>query len=251
MLCNAISEKEVENLNLFRYYIETKYDGCRCWYFCKDNKMINRKGDDMRFKFPEIEKIKEDLVLDGEMVCFNMAKSDFNLLSQRIHLNNKFKIELMSAKYPACYMVFDILKKDGKDLTSLPLRDRKQILSESLGKYMGVRLVNETTIEKAKSELQEGVVLKDKMSKYEIGKRSNEWLKFKFVKSKIVLFNTYELNTDDSLTLISKDKNIRVKSCFPFVKEVIDSGEEVKGEVEYLSEYENGKLRFPILRQVF
>jgi len=250
MLCNSIRKEDLRNINLNDFFIEVKEDGCRCMYFTKDNKFINRNGVDIREKYPEIPQINGDYVLDGELVYKDGIKSDFNKLSIREHNTNKFKIELLSKKYPATFIIFDIIKSDCNDLINITLKERKEILANKFeGKQTQfIQLIKETTIQQAETEQQEGVILKQKDSKYQMGVRSDKWLKLKFVKEKIILFKTYEVNPD-SITLVSDD-GIRVKCSDPKVKGLIDKNKEVSAEIEYLEETIGNKLRFPIYKRV-
>jgi bifunctional non-homologous end joining protein LigD len=79
------------------------------------------------------------------------------------------------------YHVFDILWLDGRDLTSLPLDARREIL-ESLPLVSPLarvaRLEDERPWERAASEGWEGVVAKRRDSRYE-PRRSPHWLKMK------------------------------------------------------------------------
>lgn len=86
------------------------------------------------------------------------------------------------------YDVFDILWLDGRDLTSLPLVERRSILRSlvaALGRSKGRSLVRVTTEvtaekpwEKACKAGWEGVIAKRRDSKYE-HRRSKQWLKMK------------------------------------------------------------------------
>ena len=86
------------------------------------------------------------------------------------------------------YDVFDILWLDGRDLTSLPLVERRSILRSlvaALGRSKGRSLVRVTTEvtaekpwEKACKDGWEGIIAKRRDSKYE-HRRSKQWLKMK------------------------------------------------------------------------
>ena len=47
-------------------------------------------------------------------------------------MSDKFKIEMASKKLPVSFTAFDILYKDNKQITDLPLLERKRILQNSL-----------------------------------------------------------------------------------------------------------------------
>jgi DNA ligase D-like protein (predicted 3'-phosphoesterase) len=95
----------------------------------------------------------------------------------------------MASKFPATYVVFDILEKDGKSLVNLPLIERKKLLTEHMkeGKFVVFSLYaekeGEAYYEVALEKGIEGVMAKKKSSPYEAGVRSGNWLKIKKVAS--------------------------------------------------------------------
>jgi bifunctional non-homologous end joining protein LigD len=111
------------------------------------------------------------------------GRPDFQTLLERNQMTLERDIEYTSKKFPATYVVFDILKKDGEELFDLPLVDRKKILKESLkeGDYVVlsayVEEAGEAYYGEAVSRGLEGVVAKKKQSKYLAGKRSGEGLR--------------------------------------------------------------------------
>ncbi|TSJ44486.1 DNA ligase D [Mucilaginibacter corticis] len=115
-------------------------------------------------------------VLDGEIVALN-DKGNANFGALQNWRNTK------SAKL--VYYVFDILWYDGKDLTGLPLNERKEILkavipASELIKASEFFEVNGTEFfETAKKMNLEGVIAKKADSLYTADARSREWLKIK------------------------------------------------------------------------
>ena len=86
-------------------------------------------------------------------------------------------------------MVFDVLEKDGKPLTNLPLMERKKILKESLKEGTHV-ILSDFIEEKGEAYYKlilekdlEGVMAKKKDSQYEEGLRTGSWLKIKKIKT--------------------------------------------------------------------
>jgi DNA ligase 1 len=82
------------------------------------------------------------------------------------------------------YVVFDIIKFKGESVTGLPLTERKQLLDEVIpmdtGLFAKVRYIEghgATYFDLVRQQGLEGIVLKRKDSRYEIGKRSQAWLK--------------------------------------------------------------------------
>jgi bifunctional non-homologous end joining protein LigD len=110
------------------------------------------------------------------------------LLQRRDRLGNKLLIQERSKTSPATYVVFDILMKNGKNLTNLPLNKRKKILDKTiingngLEKIFFVKDCKKLWKEITKRRL-EGVVAKLEKSKYLSGIRNPAWIKIKHEKT--------------------------------------------------------------------
>jgi DNA ligase-1 len=103
----------------------------------------------------------------------------------------KHNIEHARSSVPLRFFVFDILYKDGKDLLSVPLSKRREILDKTLRPEQGKHLMISPQIitdnpqilrEYHDQQLQkglEGVVVKKWESPYEPGRRGFSWVKFK------------------------------------------------------------------------
>jgi len=172
---------------------ELKFDGIRCIaYLDKDTELRNKRNLRLLPKFPELtdiyKNVKERCILDGELVILKDGTPDFFEIQKRALTSNNFKIRLSSDKYPASFVAFDILYLVDKELTNLPLIERKSILSETVTespKLAISRYIPEKGIELfeiAKAQNLEGVVAKKKDSRYYFDKRTKEWIKFKFLK---------------------------------------------------------------------
>ena len=127
----------------------------------------------------------KEAVLDGEIVVLENGKPNFWKLAEREHVDNKFRIELLSKLMPATYIIFDILFLDGKELTTLPLLERKRILEKTIEENERIKIAEykigsgKELFEFAKKNELEGIMAKKVDSIYEIGKRSKSWLKIK------------------------------------------------------------------------
>ena len=66
-------------------------------------------------------------VLDGEVVIWNGARLDFDLLQQRL-AGGAARIARQVREHPASYVVFDVLALNGDDLRNRPLRERRAVL---------------------------------------------------------------------------------------------------------------------------
>jgi len=175
------------------WIFEVKWDGFRAISYVKEELSIrSRNQKEMIANFPELSELKDlarDLVLDGEIIVMKDGKADFSTLIKRGQNTKSRDIDDMARKFPATYIIFDILEKEGKELLDVPLMERKKILENSVneGKFVVLSLfVEETGVDYFRAALEkgvEGVMAKKKQSSYEPGKRSNNWLKLKSVKT--------------------------------------------------------------------
>ena len=171
---------------------ELKLDGIRCIaYLDKDTELRNKRNDRLLPRVPELNNIyknaKERCILDGELVILKNGVPDFFELQRRSLTTNKFKIQLSSENFPACFVAYDILYRKDIPLDQLPLIERKKILSDTIDEnpILAIsRFIPEKGIELfalAKSQRLEGVIAKKSNSKYYFDKRTKEWIKFKFL----------------------------------------------------------------------
>ena len=173
------------------YIYELKLDGIRCIaYLDTQTSLRNKKNKELLPLYPELSNIhkqaRERCVLDGELVVLNADGSpNFQLLQKRSLMTDSLKIELESQKHRVHFVAYDILQAGEKDLTDMKLLKRKEYLASmikendaiSISRFIerqGIELFNLTT----KLNL-EGIVAKAKDSKYELGKRSKNWIKIK------------------------------------------------------------------------
>jgi ATP-dependent DNA ligase len=72
--------------------------------------------------FPEIvdavSELATDAVLDGELVLWNDGHLDFGALQQRVH-PSATRARRLAVALPACFVVFDLLARNGVDLRAL------------------------------------------------------------------------------------------------------------------------------------
>ena len=83
-------------------------------------------------KVIELNLLAKNVVVDGEIVILRGGKVDFEAMQERSQLANSFEIDRKMREFPATFVVFDILEKDGKPLADLQLMERKKILRESV-----------------------------------------------------------------------------------------------------------------------
>jgi bifunctional non-homologous end joining protein LigD len=164
---------------------ELKFDGIRA-IAIKDGKkvsLISRNGNNLDKRFPEIAAAVRDLptkecVIDGEAVALDdEGRSSFQLLQA---------LEMEGRKAPLAFYVFDLLQLNGKNMLELPVEQRKEVLAkvcENAGdpiRYSGeISGDVETLLAEVKKRGLEGLIGKQRGSKYEPGRRSGAWIKLK------------------------------------------------------------------------
>lgn len=271
------------------YIYELKFDGIRCIaYISPDSVALqNKRLKDVSEIYPELAKIKKcvkkNVVLDGELVIFTGGKPDFYALQRRSLLTDKFKISLAAKKNPVQFVAYDILYYDGKDLTDLPLVQRKEYMNKYVKEGNGLSVsryiekYGAAFFELAKKEGLEGIVAKKKDGLYQTGKRTREWLKIKVMQEEDLLVCGYqtdengdvknfilggydergELRYRGKATLgVSAEekrfvenfaeKNAVQAAWFPKYKNAVWIKPELSGTVRYMQETERGGMRQPV-----
>jgi bifunctional non-homologous end joining protein LigD len=156
---------------------EEKYDGYRILAYKEGPKvtLLSRNDKDRTQSFAGIAAAiaglpARTLLLDGEVVAFDRRKvSRFQLLQQG---------------RSAQYAVFDCLYKDGTDLRSEPLSERRKVLEAGIGDHSKLFVSRRLAADgleaycTAKRRGFEGIVAKDNYAPYVEG-RSTKWLKVK------------------------------------------------------------------------
>lgn len=169
---------------------EMKWDGYRAIAEVNKSKvsLYSRNGNTFNASYPLVVDVLKQLninaVIDGEIVVIDEnGRSDFQML-QYYQTDDHVHLE---------YRVFDVLSIDGKDLTQLPLTERKAKLKRLLKrsdvvKYSDHIAENGTAFFAAAQQQQlEGIIAKKADSLYHTGSRSAEWLKIKNTKTEDVL----------------------------------------------------------------
>ncbi len=174
-----------------------KYDGFRVQIHKngEDVRMFSRNLEEMTHMFPELieaarKQIKaQSVILDSEALAYNPESEEFLPFQETTKRRRKHGIEEMAGKLPLKAFVFDILYKNGKSLTEKPLKERMEILKETLPEDdVLIRTKNQTIkepkvlgvlLEDAISKGLEGLVVKKLESPYEAGGRNFNWVKLK------------------------------------------------------------------------
>ncbi len=236
------------------YLYEIKFDGIRALIYINNGQIVirSRNGLILNDIYPELESIKDlssDIcVFDGEIISLDKGKPSFSKLQERNRLTNKYKIEKKMIEEPVIYIAFDILYKN-KDLTNLELIKRKEILNTFEDNNIFVKskiFANGTKLfENIKKKNLEGIIAKNKESKYEYNTRTKNWMKIKNYKEGNFYIGGYLKNKNDytiTILLCKKTKNdyIFVGKCLMGSKSSLF--EKIKKErivKNYIKDYDN------------
>jgi bifunctional non-homologous end joining protein LigD len=154
---------------------ELKWDGFRALVSTEDDLRVrSRRGWNMTTVLPELRGLPAGLVLDGELVAWKKSQPYFPLICRRV-LNRDMSV-------PMTYVVFDVLRHDGDDLTGEPYVSRRTVLQEL--RLDGPSWTTSETFEDGTALFDavcrlglEGVVAKQLDSRYRPNDRS--WIKTK------------------------------------------------------------------------
>jgi bifunctional non-homologous end joining protein LigD len=176
---------------------EIKLDGYRALAINANGKLSlysrRRKSLNRQYRqvFDALRDLPENTVVDGEVVALDDAgRPNFSLLQHSRRQANRI-----------CYFVFYLLVYQNRDLTHLPLIERREILRSVL-KFHSPRIrIAEyfeasaaAMLESTAEQGLEGVVAKRKDSRYEVGKRSGAWAK-------------HRINNGQELVIVSSSPN--------------------------------------------
>lgn len=168
---------------------EVKWDGIRILAEVTDAaevaRLTTRNGNDATAAWPDVHLRPSgcrDLLVDGEVIGLDESgRPDFSAIQERMHVRSGRTAARLAAQVPATYMVFDVLRLDGRDLTGLPLSERRDLLQGlDLGGWQVPPAYDDGAMLHAATREQglEGIVSKRLASRYEPGVRSRNWLKF-------------------------------------------------------------------------
>jgi bifunctional non-homologous end joining protein LigD/DNA ligase-1 len=273
------------------YIYELKLDGIRCLTYLWENgiELRNKRNKRLNSIYPELKDIyhqaKSKCILDGELVILNGGKPDFFELQRRSLMSNPVKIEFMAKKMPVCFTAFDILYQDNRQITQLPLLERKNILLENIletpnlavSRYIdtnGVAFFNAVA-----EQGLEGVIAKRKSSKYYVGKTTKDWVKMKALLDEDFIICGYSKNSKNTASAIlgaykdgkivyqghavlgisRRDFDVMTKSKrvdkneypgFPDIVEAIWLHPHLVCKVDYMERTPSGGLRQPIFKGI-
>jgi len=184
---------------------EIKLDGFRLEAVKKNGAttLFSRRGNILDRKFHYIatalQKLPDNTVLDGELVALDSkGKTDFGLLQN-----------FRSAESKIHYYVFDLLVLKGKDVSQLPLNERRALFAKIIPRndHISESAVEHRSYAKllkfVKQHGLEGIIAKRSDSPYEPGKRSGLWQKYRLNLQQEFVIGGYTrgANTSDALII--------------------------------------------------
>jgi ATP-dependent DNA ligase len=160
---------------------EIKLDGFRLEAVKRNGEttLYSRRGNILNRKFHYIatalKKLPDNTVLDGELVALDEhGKTDFGLLQN-----------FRSAESRIHFYVFDLLVLKGKDVSQLPLNERRALFGKIIprNEHISASAVEHGSyaelLKFVKQHGLEGIIAKRSDSPYEPGKRTGLWQKYR------------------------------------------------------------------------
>ena len=196
MLAHPLEERG--GLDPADWLVEWKWDGIRVQLAARggERRLYSRTGDDISAAFPDVlDAMSFDGVLDGELLVrdtIDPASADpasFNALQQR--LNRKTVSKKMLAAHPAYVVAYDILFDGSADLRGLPLAERRGRLEDFVARHGHPDIELSASLDapdwpavtalqaEARRLGREGLMLKRHDSRYEPGRKTGLWFKWK------------------------------------------------------------------------
>ena len=196
MLAHPLEERA--GLDPADWLVEWKWDGIRVQLAARggERRLFSRTGDDISAAFPDVlDAMSFDGLLDGELLVrdtVDPASADpasFNALQQR--LNRKTVSKKMLVAHPAYVVAYDILFDGAADLRDLTLAERRGRLEQFVARHDHPDIELSALLEapdwesvaalqaEARRLGREGLMLKRRDSRYEPGRKTGLWFKWK------------------------------------------------------------------------
>jgi DNA ligase-1 len=176
--------------------VQPKYDGLRVQIHknAAEVSIFSRNLESMTEMFPELvaaasELAVDSVILDGEAIAYNPDSEEYVPFQETTARRRKQGIQEFVDRTPMRAFVFDVMFRDGSDLTPLPYEQRFEIVQNLLREsdtLLTAPLTQTSSPEVLTRELLdnisrglEGVVAKRLDSPYQAGARNFNWVKLK------------------------------------------------------------------------
>jgi DNA ligase-1 len=176
--------------------VQPKYDGIRVQIHKNGSevRVFSRNLEDYTLMFSELtaaaQALKDEtLILDGEAIAYSKELEEYLPFQLTASRRRQHGIEQAARELPLVAFVFDILFRNGRDLTELPYEERLAMVDQVIAgstvllpapiiKTDSVEVLTKTLLDNISQGL-EGVVVKRPDSKYQAGARNFNWVKLK------------------------------------------------------------------------
>jgi len=184
-LGRVVAEPKYDGLRL-----QAHKDGDRVWLFTRRLENVTGALPDLALAVRR-QVDAPGAILDGEAVGYHPATGKFLPFQETVRRRRKHGVEKMEILYPLRYYVFDLLFLNGRDLTSLPLRERASRLRAVVRQqpegpiFVTPQLETDDPkeLERFFQEMErrglEGAVVKRPDAPYHAGARRFNWVKLK------------------------------------------------------------------------
>ena len=176
--------------------VQPKYDGFRVQMHKNGDEVsiFSRNLESMTAMFPELVAAAAALdvgsaIIDGEAIAYDPESEEYRPFQETMGRRRKQGIEQFAQRFPLRAFIFDVMFRDGVDLTPLPYEERLGIVNELLRTsetLIPAPLTKTDSVEVLTGELLEyisrgleGVVAKRLDSPYQAGARNFNWVKLK------------------------------------------------------------------------
>ena len=176
--------------------VQPKYDGLRVQIHKEGEEVsiFSRNLESMTEMFPELVSAAAKLdvtnvILDGEAIAYNPESDEYVPFQETTARRRKEGIQEFAESVPMRAFIFDVMFRDGTDLTPLPyerrfeiarelIRDSETLQTAPLMKTDSAEVLTRELLDNISRGL-EGVVAKRLDSPYQAGARNFNWVKLK------------------------------------------------------------------------
>jgi bifunctional non-homologous end joining protein LigD len=174
------------------WLFELKYDGVRALAIRDGEalRLFGRNSREITRRYPEVTLALGSLpfarfAIDGEIVALDHSgRPSFQLLQRRMHVDDQRTADRLSLATPVALFAFDLLAFGGSDIRTLPLEQRKELLTRMVRGEGPVRYCDHVAARGkdffavAAGAGLEGIVAKRRDAPYR-GSRTGDWIKIK------------------------------------------------------------------------